>query len=326
MGDETNAFDPKGLSPEQLEREAGSLLDRCRCPEGCEADVQRLEQVLGQLPDDRCPYERGYVAYQRNRDGEAIDYLYRAAIEASRSLSAPVEGETLFRWILPFILDPLPELWRKLAEAFGEKWPDSAPVYLLLGYAELHSDNAGVAADNFAKALDVDETYWPASSELGNIHFDERAWQRALGCYKQAIRYAADDEKPILYFNLALAHLRLQQYKKAVVGFRECLELDPDFRYARGNLGKALMRSGKYEQAVEFLTEAVRCNADDEEPRKHLAKVLRRLGRYAEAAEVIRKGPLPDQPLRDQPGPDQSRPGGPYQIHKENDHGYPRSS
>ena len=79
----------------------------------------------------------------------------------------------------------------------------------------------------------------------------------------------------------------MEEYKKAANAYRACLELDPDFKFARNNLGKSLMRAMKYDEAVEVLREAVERGQDGDEPRQNLAKALRRLGRYAEAAQVL---------------------------------------
>jgi len=290
VGDEQTTPTPDDAALDQLRRQAEALLDRCRSPAGTEDDLEQLEIVLEQLPEDEGFYHRGYVGYQRNDDDLAVEYLGAAADQYCQWAESPPECAELFSWVLPFILDPLPELWVRMAAPFGQKWPDSAAFCLLRGYAELHGGGEE-AAEYFERCLAADASYWPASAELGNLYFDARDWKAARAHYQRAAEQASEGEKPILYFNLGLCYAREQEFSKAIRAYRACLEWDGEFQFARNNLGKSLMRTGRYEEAVEVLREAVEAGTDGDEPRLNLAKALRRMGCFDDAVDTLRQDP-----------------------------------
>jgi len=280
---------------EILQQQARVMLKRCRSEDGSEEDLDMLEEILDRLPGDRGLYERGYVAYQRGQDDEAVEYLYQAAVERFEPSESPPPCEEVYPWILSFIIEPLPQLWCRMAAAFRQAWPDSAAFCLLRGYAELYNDPE-TAVKYFGDCLQADRACWPAAAELGNLYFDAEKWKWACDCYEHALEHASTPEKPILHFNAGLCMDRLEEWRKAAEHYAACLKLDPEFEYARANLGRCLTRCGEYVQAVEVLDEAIQRGEGSYEVRRSLAASLRRLRRFNEAAEVLRGGARRKQP------------------------------
>ncbi|HUT10013.1 MAG TPA: tetratricopeptide repeat protein [Thermoguttaceae bacterium] len=290
MSDECRGVGPEHRNVDALQQQARAVLERCRSDAGAEEDLDVLEEILQRLPGERCLYERGYVAYQRGQDEEAAEYLYRAGWETFEGSKSPPPCEEVYPWILPFIIEPLPELWCQLAAEFRKAWPDSAAFCLLRGYAELYNDPE-TAVKYFADCLQADAACWPAAAEMGNMYFDAKKWKWAFDCYEHALPYAPAGEQSILHFNAALCMNRLEEWRLAAEHYAACLKRDPEFEYARANLGKCLTRCGEYVQAVEVLDEAIQRGEGSYEVRRSLAASLRRLRRFPEAAEVLRGGP-----------------------------------
>jgi len=230
--------EPRGVGPEErsievLQEQARAALRRCRSEDGSVEDVDELEEILRRLPDDRCLYERGYVAYQSGQDAEAVEYLYRAGVETFAASQSPPPCEELYPWILPLIIEPLPQLWCRLAAEFRKAWPDSAAFCLLRGYAELYNDPE-TAVQYFADCLQADPACWPAAAEMGNLYFDAQKWKWAFDCYEHALPSAPAGEQAILHFNAALCMSRLEEWRKAAEHYAACLKHDPEFEYAPG--------------------------------------------------------------------------------------------
>jgi len=94
---------------------------------------------------------------------------------------------------------------------------------------------------------------------------------------------------PEIYFSLAWSLSKTKDYEGAANAYRECLNLDATFPFARNNLGWEFIRLAKYDEAIKVLREAVKLRHDGEFPFWNLAKALRKLGRLREAIEVLKQ-------------------------------------
>ena len=129
-----------------------------------ESPPKELEQILQQLPPDKCRYERGIVAFPRGKPDEATDCLHEATIEEWSSLEGPIGCDALWhRWIQPFGDSTPPNLSSRLADSLGESRSGSTAHLLLQGYAALDRDDTKAAEKLFAECLDVDASYWLAA-------------------------------------------------------------------------------------------------------------------------------------------------------------------
>jgi len=276
---------------------AYALVDRCFYGpweegyeiENSEADLTRVRQVVADLPDDMATWPRGYLAYLDEKDEECIAWMTKWALEVTQNGETPLNSDELFDCLF-VAFAPMPEgLLDNTAEVFGKKWPESAVVLTLLGYADMEDGNWGEAIDHFASALDKDADYWLASHGCADAYYYEGNWHSACNYYRRALKSEIAQATPQIYSDLAWCLGKLKNYKEEEEAYRSCLELDPDFEFARNNLGSSLMKQRRYKEALEAFEESIKRGKDGKYPIWNKCRALKKLGRYLEAIEVIQK-------------------------------------
>lgn len=277
--------DPANL--DMQEDLAWALLRRYIFEGSPEQDIERLKRLLVEMPTDRALFERGYIAWLNHDDNDAVDKLCKHAIQISGATNEPMMSDELYSdWVFPFRTTAPEGLWERLTEAFSHTWPDSAVVYTLRGMAE---DNSATAVDYFVQALEKVESFWLAAYQCALAYTEQKNWRAARGYYSRALKSEIAALLPDLHFDLACCYGKIKQYEDELQAYKACLELDPDYPYARNNLGWSLMKARKYEEAVVVFREAIQRGNDGKYPLRNLARALRRLGRFSEAIEVLRQ-------------------------------------
>ena len=276
--------DPTNL--EIQESLAQALLDRYIYEGGPEHDLEQLKRLLTGMPKDRALFERAYLAWLNHDDGDAIEKLYECAIQTNRASDEPLTSDELWGCVFPFMTDPPQGLWGRLAEAFSHAWADSAAVLTLWGMAE---GDSITAVDYLVQALERDETFWLAAGWCGSVYADQKNWRAARGYYLRALKSESAASLPELHFDLAWCYGKIREYEPETQAYKACLELAPDYPYARNNLGWSLMKARKYDEAVTVFRDAIQRGTDGKYPLRNLARALRRLGRFSEAIEILRQ-------------------------------------
>jgi tetratricopeptide (TPR) repeat protein len=179
---------------------------------------------------------------------------------------------------------------------------DKSLLYEGVGFCKRELGDLDGAIECWVGVLEADQRAWWIAVGLAGIYWERKNWKAARAYWEQAIERISREEtisphdKAAIYFDLACSCSRLKDYKSEQSAYQACLELDPDFKYARNNLGWSLVRSGDFEQAVDVFRESMERGKDGKYPRRGLAKALRKLGRFAEAIGLckqdIHKGKL----------------------------------
>ena len=141
------------------------------------------------------------------------------------------------------------------------------------------------------EALDYDERrngqdYWLASWDLGEVNLIQKNWQAALQYYEKSLDAEMARTIPQLRFDAALCAGKLGEHTKEEKHYRACLDLDPEFPYARNNLGWSLYRQSRLEDALATFDDCILRKVDGSDPKINRARTLERLGRLSEAIEA----------------------------------------
>jgi tetratricopeptide (TPR) repeat protein len=282
--EEELAADPTNL--EEQEALAKALLKRYLHKGRSEQNVERLKRLLAKMPKERVLFERAYIAWRDRNDNDAVEKLRTYAIQMSEARDEPLTSDELWNWVDPFMTDPPKGLWGQLAEVFAPRWPDSAVVLTLRGMGE---DDPIIAVDYLVQALERDETFWVAAGWCGSVYAEQKNWRAARGYYLRALKSETAALVPDLHYSLAWCNGHMKEYGAEAQAWQACLEQDPDYPYARNNLGWSLMKARKYDEAVTVFREAIQRGNDGKYPLRNLARTLRRLGKFSEAIDVLRQ-------------------------------------
>lgn len=105
------------------------------------------------------------------------------------------------------------------------------------------------AISHFEQALVLDPGFSEARVNLGNVHSDQKEYDKAVALYEQALndmRYATPH---IAQGNLGMAEYRRGNVEKAVDHIRSALTVKPEFCQGYRNLGTIYEETGKTEDA-----------------------------------------------------------------------------
>jgi Flp pilus assembly protein TadD len=134
-------------------------------------------------------------------------------------------------------------------------------VHLYLGEALSGMGRYPEAADQYARATELEPDNAKAWSGLGNALAHQEKSALAAEAFATAMRLAPDDPEPA--FALGDTLVTLEHYPEAAVAYRRGLTLAPDRAYAHANLGNILLMGGQVAAAVAEFREALRERPDD---------------------------------------------------------------
>jgi tetratricopeptide (TPR) repeat protein len=252
---------------------------------GDKQDLKRLRALVKELPEPMAQFPRAYISYLDKKYDETVKWLI---VHASTSANA---GETLTcdelyaEFLCPFS-EVKAAFWTKLSEGINHIFPNSAASYCLQAIASAGDTDA--QASCYQQALDTDSTYWFAAWELGDIYKREKNWQSALTFYEKALQCESQRDFSDLHFACAWCLSKLKRYEDEEKQIRAGLKLDPEYEFARNNLGWLLYKQGKYQEALAIFEELIKVGADGKYPLHNRARCLKALKRYDEAIDAWR--------------------------------------
>ena len=200
-----------GVSPHdpQLELDLGVALLASGRPSEALAQLKQLP------PEGADEFYQG-MAYRALRDHQAARAAFSKAVQTG--------------YQDPYVFYVLIEQDRALGDkeaglrdfvSFGQRFPDSPWLHVLLGDAHLPREENAAAQSEYQQAL------------------------------------LKDPGIPVVHFKLGYIAFKLGQYSQAADHFREEIAIDPGFSEAYLYLGAALHRLGKTREAIPFLQQAV---------------------------------------------------------------------
>jgi tetratricopeptide (TPR) repeat protein len=170
-----------------------------------------------------------------------------------------------------------------------QRSPNSAIFYFDEGNAYRAMGELKSALDDYAKAIQYNETYTNAYLAQAQLFLDTGVYDRAVADADKAIEldaaraepyrirgaanlflgsYAASihdfekaiemaPEDPATYIARGEAHVRLGEVESGIKDFNESLHLNPNVVHALNNRGNAYRLQGRYELSIRDLTDAI---------------------------------------------------------------------
>lgn len=112
----------------------------------------------------------------------------------------------------------------------------------------------------YLKVLKADPNQFDALRLLGILYNTTGDFQRAIDCFKRAIKINAS--LPALYHNIGLAYKKLGYYDEAISYYQHALMLKPNYPEALEKLGTAYAALEQFPIALDYLNQAIRLKSD----------------------------------------------------------------
>jgi tetratricopeptide (TPR) repeat protein len=195
-----------------------------------------------EIEPDKVPTETAVVVEQ---DAESVQPLGETAaelVEEGRSLLESDDCEAA--------LGPLQQA--------VELDPESTDALLVLGNAFARSGLHDLAIDAYKTAIDLDQSFAAAYSNLGAAHLrraeDMQSIEAAVGAFQNAIELEPENAEN--HANMGSALLQSSQIPQAEDEYLEALRLDPALAEAHVGLGYVYLIQGQAEEALPHFVQA----------------------------------------------------------------------
>ena len=136
----------------------------------------------------------------------------------------------------------------------GTRKSKSFLLYCMRGYIHYYNEQFESAIEDHVTAIKVDPQNAIPHNNLGAIYINQKEYDQALSCLKEATKYNDD---PLYHINIGVAHRELCRYDRALESFKRAIEKSNDAR-AYLNEGLTYKRMGETEQAIESYDNALR--------------------------------------------------------------------
>jgi Tfp pilus assembly protein PilF len=176
----------------------------------------------------------------------------------------------------------------RVREALKE-FPDSSPLWLALGIAQMGDGKSDDARKSFERALELDGASAPALAYLGSTYGERGQYAEAASYYERAINAAPNSAVP--YYLAADALLKQPEVDAPRVEkyLARAVELEPDFASAHLSLAKLYVRGERWPEAAAAFERVTRLDPDSSEAHYQLGRVYVRLKRGSEAQRELDK-------------------------------------
>ena len=148
-------------------------------------------------------------------------------------------------------------------------------------------NNFSAAEKILTNLLAHDPEYIPGYLSLGLVYEQNKNLDKAIDCYKAAIKI--DPKEIKAYLSLATLYKQEKKYGEAIKVYQQGLVNNPSNHFILSNLGNLFYLQHKYEDAIISHQRAIKA-----EPQSHIvhfnfANTLLNAGKYSEAVEMYKK-------------------------------------
>ena len=148
-------------------------------------------------------------------------------------------------------------------------------------------NNNPVAEKILTNLLAHDPKYIPGYLSLGLVYEQDKKNEKAVDCYKAAIKIDPGEIKA--YLSLATLYKQEKNYDEAIKIYQQGLIKNPNNHFILSNLGNLFYLQHKYEDAIICHQRAVKAKPDSYIVHFNYANTLLNAGKYSDAIEMYKK-------------------------------------
>lgn len=204
-----------------------------------------LELAHQQMRKEKPNYKQARILYEKSfkADENQLEAWFGYG-QASYYLRKDAEAEVAFNKIL-------------------EKDPDFSMAYAYLGKLSAEKEKYIEATKYIEKAIELDGNYYDYWVDYGlylrfrgKLQEAEKAWSKAI---------EINDQYFLGYVYRASLYDELKQYDKSLYDYRKVMELNPEYHYARENIGMLEFKNGNWTEARNHFFAALNATPQNKE-------------------------------------------------------------
>ncbi len=135
--------------------------------------------------------------------------------------------------------------------------PRNKDALFRLGYVYLQFEDFGKAKELFMRAVSLDPEFSEAYTYLGIIHIRMRQWKEAVVPLKKALSNVLYDTPWKAFYYLGIAYYRIGQFDLSMDAYKDTLKRSPSFTEAYYGLSLTYNKIGRYGDAAAILERAI---------------------------------------------------------------------
>ena len=136
---------------------------------------------------------------------------------------------------------------------------------LALGYRAM--EIYGQAITHFKKAVELRPDFSGAYNNLGTVYLILGEWDRAINCFRNALRNSVYATPHFAHNNLGFAYYKKGEFTKSVENYLKATQVQPSFSRAFHNLGITYEAMNELDKAIKAYKKSIRYAPED--PRSH---------------------------------------------------------
>lgn len=171
----------------------------------------------------------------------------------------------------------------QILDAWKSDFPQDPHPYVIFGKIHEGNRNSKLAAENYRKALEIDEKQTPARIRLADLLVDLHQHEEAGKQYQRCLTETPKNPELLTSWSRWLSIMGRND--EALAALTSALETDPKFVEAQIAIGQLELAAGRPDQALKWLEPAVKLVPHDRAVRYALANSLLRAGREEESKE-----------------------------------------
>ena len=222
--------------------------------------AKKLE-ALNKLSEAVALYRNILDVYPKNQ--RAITALKKVRHAANYPLSLPDSDGAVLKLLTSLFSQEKYQNIIELRAQIANQYPESAPLFNIIGSAFARLGAFDVAVTTFLYALERDPKNVNVHNNLGESYGRLGNYQAALTSFRNATDL--DPQFSKAFYNMANTFFALGDTAAAIDIYKKSIALKPEFAPASNNLGAAYLKAGQISEAFESFARALRLNPQHEE-------------------------------------------------------------
>jgi tetratricopeptide (TPR) repeat protein/GT2 family glycosyltransferase/glycosyltransferase involved in cell wall biosynthesis len=143
------------------------------------------------------------------------------------------------------------------------------------------------AIDCYRQAIKLQPEFSEAYLRLGEVLSDSSEIAKAIACYQEALKLNPSSFQA--HHNLGDAFAKKEKWEEATAAYLNGIKLNPEFSWSYNNLGNALLKQQQWEEAAQCYQQAIQLNPHFAWSYYNFAEALVKLERWKEAESAYRR-------------------------------------